>query len=128
MEKLNQIIEILSNHLGNEDLFDKIGNIKNRVGNNLVFDSKIDGVLGILLVLNDDKISKVKFVLKDAIYFEELMERFGSYQLSYNHYEEKSVIVFQISNDTKLIAEKDRYIINDEILISSFNEFEIVKE
>lgn len=125
MEILKHIIEIITSKSRNEQLFQKIGSVKKRIGNNIIFDSKINGVQGIGLVLIDNKISSVSFVLKEAIPFGKLNDVFTEYHLGYNHYDESSIINFELNDKIKLLAKKNGSINNDQLATLSFSEFEL---
>jgi hypothetical protein len=125
MELLKHIIEIITSKSRNEQLFQKIGSVKKHIGHNIIFDSKINGVQGIGLVLIDNKISSASFVLKKAIPFRELNDVFTEYHLGYNHYDESSLINFELTDKIKLLAKKNGYINNDQFATLSFSEFEL---
>ena len=127
MEILNQIINIIISGFINEEIFQGIGSIKKRIGNNIIFDSKIDGIQGIGLVLVDNDISNVSFVLKEAIPFKKLNEYFSKYHLGYNQYDGISVLSFELSDKIWLVAKKEGYICSNEISNFSFSEFELKK-
>ena len=127
MEILNQIIDIIISGFINEEIFQGIGSIKKRIGNNIIFDSKIEGIQGIGLVLVDNDISNVSFVLKEAIPFKKLNEFFSKYHLGYNQYDGISVLSFELSDKIWLVAKKEGYISSNEISNFSFSEFELKK-
>ena len=128
MEILNRIINIIISGLTNEEIFQGIGSVIKRIGNNIIFNSKIDGILGIGLVVVDDEISNVSFVLKEAIPFKSLNELFNEYYLGYNQYDEISILSFGLSDKFTLTVKKEGYISIDEISNFSFSEFELKKK
>ncbi len=125
MEILKHIIDIVTSKSSNEQLFQKFGSVEKRIGHNLIFDSKINGVQGIGLTLIENKISSVFFVLKEAIPFEKLNDVFSKYHLGYNHHDEVSIINFELTDKIKLLAKKNGYINKDQLATFSFSEFEL---
>lgn len=112
MEILKHLIEVITSNSSNEQLFQKIGSVEKRIGHNLIFNSKINGIQGIGLTLIENKISSVSFVLKEAIPFKKLNDVFSEYHLGYNYYDELSVINFELTDKIKLLAKKNGYINN----------------
>jgi len=125
METLKHLIEIITSKSSNEQLFQKIGSVEKRIGNNLIFESKINEIQGIGIVLIDNEISSVSFVLKEAILFKKLNDVFGEYHLGYNHYDELSIINFELTDKIKLLVKKNGFINNDQLATLSFSEFEL---
>lgn len=125
MEILKYILEIITSKSSNEQLFQKIGRVEKHIGNNLIFKSKIDGIQGIGLMLIENEISSVSFVLKEAILFQKLNDVFGEYHLGYNNYDELSILNFELTDKIKLLVKKNGFINNNQLATLSFSEFEL---
>jgi hypothetical protein len=128
MEIINQIIAIILSDLTNEEIFQTLGSVKKRIGNNLILDPKIKGLRGIGLVLANEKISTISFSLEESIPFKKLYELFTDFYLGYSHYDGISGIVFKLNNNFMLIAQKNGYISRDEVHNYSFVDFELKKK
>ncbi len=126
MEIFNNILGILFSNLTREEIFQEFGNIKKRIGNNIILEPKIEGLQGIGLVLSDDNISSISFVLKKAIPFNKLKELFTDYYCGYNHYDEMTVLSFVLHSNIMVIAKVNGYISSDEISNGEFSKFEII--
>lgn len=128
MELFNKIINIVFGNSTKEEIFQTLGTLKKRVENIVIFNSDIEGIEGISIVINDNqKISNVSFVLKEAIPFEEIKRLFTNYYLGYNYYDEMSILSFEINKDIKVLAKINGYINNDELCSQYFAEFELIK-
>lgn len=125
MEIINHIIRILISADTYEEKLLAFGKIKKHIGNNLIFEPKIEGVLGLGLVIKDNHVTKVIFSLKDGIPFYKLKELIIDFQCGYNHFDEVTVVSFEISNNIVVNAKVNGFIYGDEILNCSFSEFEM---
>ena len=125
MKIINQLIKFLIGGFSNDEIFEKIGRVEKRIGNNLILESQFDGVLGILVILYENKISKISFVLKDTVPFVKINEFSNSFYLGFNHYDQISCVTFELSQGIKLVGKYEGYLSVDEITKVSFSEFEL---
>jgi hypothetical protein len=125
MKIINQIINFLISGFSNDEIFEKIGTIKKRIGNNFILEPQFDGVLGIGVILYENKISKISFVLKETVPFVKINEFSNTFHLGFNHYDQFSCATFELSKGIKLIGKYEGYLSVDEITKVSFSEFEL---
>jgi len=124
MRAFQKLIEILLNYFSDEKLIEHLGKLKKQIGSILILESAIDGISGIGIVKDNKKILSISVVFNSTISFDELKNLFLEYSISYNHYDEKTILSFQLDNKLIVLAKKDGFFDENEINKQFFSEFE----
>ena len=126
MEEIQKILGILLSNKTNDSIIDKLGVLNKIVGRIHVLVPIIDGVQNIGLVIDQNKIHSISFILKEPVAFTSLKKNFSvDYSFFYNHHDEDSVLSFPFSKNLTFRAIKEGYIEEANLLDYSFTRFEI---
>lgn len=127
MEIINNIMSILLTHKNSQDVFKSIGTVKNRVGDNLIFETNIEGIDAIGVVVVDEVVTKINVILNKTISIDDLHNNFGNYNVNYNSYDDFTVLSFKLPDDLILIAKSHGFVDQDKLSDKAFSEFEFLK-
>jgi hypothetical protein len=127
MEIISYIIGVLLIHKNSQDVFKSIGTIKKRVGNNLLFETNIEGINAIGIVVIDDVVTKINVILTKSINIIDLHNNFGNYNVNYNSYDDFTILSFKLPDNMILIAKTHGFVDQDKLSDKAFSEFEFVK-
>lgn len=125
MEDVLNILEIFASDVSTRDKIVKLGVVKKTIGSINFISPKNKNIEGISFVILNDKINSLGLVLKKSIEFEILLDKFNrNYLSNYNHYDNETVINFDIGNLVSLNCTLDGYVEKDNLFkeqVSRFN-------
>jgi len=125
MEDVLNILEIFASDVSTRDKIAKLGVVKKTIGSINFISPKNKNIEGISFVILNDKINSLGLVLKKSIEFEILLDKFNrNYLSNYNHYDNETVINFDIGNLVSLNCTLDGYVEKDNLFkeqVSRFN-------
>lgn len=126
MELIDRFSKIVTSDFTTEEIFQRYGNFKIRIGNNIILEPITKEVIGLKIGVNDEnKIVDVSFTSSKAIPFEELKNMINDYHVGYNYYDEMTILSFVLHDNIMVNAKVNGYIHGDKIFNSVFSEFEI---
>ena len=125
MEDVLGILEVFASDVSTSDKIIKLGTVKKTIGS-INFITPINkNIEGISFVILNNKINSLGLDLKKSIEFEILLKKINSdYLCNYNHYDNETVINFNIGNLVSLNCTLDGYIEKDNLFkaqVSRFN-------
>ena len=110
MEDVLGILEIFASDVYTSDKIVKLGIVKKTIGSINFISPKNKNIKGISFVILNNKINSLELVLKKSIEFEILLKEFNKdYLCNYNHYDNVTVINFNIGNPVSLYCTLDGY-------------------
>ena len=125
MEDVLNILEIFASDVSTRDKIVKLDVVKKTIGSINFISPKNKNIEGISFVILNDKINSLGLVLKKSIEFEILLDKFNrNYLSNYNHYDNETVINFDIGNLVSLNCTLDGYVEKDNLFkeqVSRFN-------